>query len=93
MKSSGSLVVRGRLRGRRAPSSKPDSTEDPPCLWACCEINHKCNDVEVRVITSFGMGRVLAGDGHYLSGLSSRAIAATAIQVIWMLRQYRGNFV
>ncbi|GBN40809.1 hypothetical protein AVEN_16221-1, partial [Araneus ventricosus] len=30
--SRGSLVVRSRLRGRRAPGSKPDSTEDPPCM-------------------------------------------------------------
>ncbi|GBN17741.1 hypothetical protein AVEN_109721-1, partial [Araneus ventricosus] len=26
----GGLVVRSRLWGRRAPSSKPDSTKDPP---------------------------------------------------------------
>ncbi|GBM79969.1 hypothetical protein AVEN_122559-1 [Araneus ventricosus] len=26
----GGLVV--RIRGRRVPSSKPDSTEDPPCM-------------------------------------------------------------
>ncbi|GBN76408.1 hypothetical protein AVEN_170013-1, partial [Araneus ventricosus] len=28
----GSLVVRSRLWGRRVPGSKPDSTEDPPCM-------------------------------------------------------------
>ncbi|GBM55200.1 hypothetical protein AVEN_182151-1 [Araneus ventricosus] len=28
----GGLVVRPRLWGRRAPGSKPDSTEDPPCM-------------------------------------------------------------
>ncbi|GBM53706.1 hypothetical protein AVEN_56405-1 [Araneus ventricosus] len=28
----GGLVVRSRLWGRRAPGSKPDSTEDPPCM-------------------------------------------------------------
>ncbi|GBN43683.1 hypothetical protein AVEN_6068-1 [Araneus ventricosus] len=27
-------VVRSRLRGRRAPISKPDSTEDPPYILA-----------------------------------------------------------
>ncbi|GBM78526.1 hypothetical protein AVEN_260452-1 [Araneus ventricosus] len=31
-KGRGSLVVRSRLWGRRAPGSKPDSTEDPPCI-------------------------------------------------------------
>ncbi|GBN59056.1 hypothetical protein AVEN_33569-1 [Araneus ventricosus] len=30
----GDLVVRSRLRKRRAPGSKPDSTEDPPCFQA-----------------------------------------------------------
>ncbi|GBN65935.1 hypothetical protein AVEN_3720-1, partial [Araneus ventricosus] len=28
----GGVVVRSRLWGRRAPGSKPDSTEDPPCM-------------------------------------------------------------
>ncbi|GBN46946.1 hypothetical protein AVEN_200205-1 [Araneus ventricosus] len=28
----GGLVVRSRLWGRSAPGSKPDSTEDPPCM-------------------------------------------------------------
>ncbi|GBN63393.1 hypothetical protein AVEN_115912-1, partial [Araneus ventricosus] len=28
----GGLVVRPRLWGRRAPGSRPDSTEDPPCM-------------------------------------------------------------
>ncbi|GBM55142.1 hypothetical protein AVEN_207026-1 [Araneus ventricosus] len=28
----GSLVLRSRLWGRRASGSKPDSTEDPPCM-------------------------------------------------------------
>ncbi|GBN87709.1 hypothetical protein AVEN_131809-1 [Araneus ventricosus] len=28
----GDLVVRSRLWGRRAPGSRPDSTEDPPCM-------------------------------------------------------------
>ncbi|GBM02425.1 hypothetical protein AVEN_76477-1 [Araneus ventricosus] len=28
----GGLVVRSRLWGRRVPGSKPDSTEDPPCM-------------------------------------------------------------
>ncbi|GBM18182.1 hypothetical protein AVEN_151722-1 [Araneus ventricosus] len=27
------------LRGRRAPGSKPDSIEDPPCIWAWCTLN------------------------------------------------------
>ncbi|GBM57579.1 hypothetical protein AVEN_85446-1 [Araneus ventricosus] len=36
----GVLVVRSRFRGRRVPGSKPDSTEDPSCMWACCVINH-----------------------------------------------------
>ncbi|GBL68646.1 hypothetical protein AVEN_159633-1 [Araneus ventricosus] len=28
----GGLLVRSRLWGRRAPGSKPNSTEDPPCM-------------------------------------------------------------
>ncbi|GBL57887.1 hypothetical protein AVEN_160927-1 [Araneus ventricosus] len=28
-----------RIRGRRVPSSKPDSAEGPPCLWAWCTLN------------------------------------------------------
>ncbi|GBN65421.1 hypothetical protein AVEN_126938-1 [Araneus ventricosus] len=42
----GGLVVRFRLRCRRVPSSKPDSTEDliskphsTDCMWACCTLN------------------------------------------------------
>ncbi|GBL63012.1 hypothetical protein AVEN_205759-1 [Araneus ventricosus] len=34
------LVVMFRLRGGRIPSSKSDSTEDPPCIWAFCTLNH-----------------------------------------------------
>ncbi|GBN50609.1 hypothetical protein AVEN_257581-1, partial [Araneus ventricosus] len=22
------------------PGSKPDSSEDPPCMWVCCTRNH-----------------------------------------------------
>ncbi|GBN68224.1 hypothetical protein AVEN_56125-1 [Araneus ventricosus] len=32
MGGRGGLVVRSRLWGRRAPGSKPDSTEDLPCM-------------------------------------------------------------
>ncbi|GBN36149.1 hypothetical protein AVEN_6134-1 [Araneus ventricosus] len=28
----GGLVARSRFWGRRVPSSKPDSSEDPPCM-------------------------------------------------------------
>ncbi|GBM75711.1 hypothetical protein AVEN_36105-1 [Araneus ventricosus] len=35
----GILVVRSRLRGRRVPGSKPDSTEDPSFMWAWCTLN------------------------------------------------------
>ncbi|GBM00618.1 hypothetical protein AVEN_134482-1 [Araneus ventricosus] len=28
----GGLVVRSRFQGRRVADSKPDSTEDPPCM-------------------------------------------------------------
>ncbi|GBM97570.1 hypothetical protein AVEN_143801-1 [Araneus ventricosus] len=38
----GSLVVKYRLQGRRVPGSKPDSTEDPRCMWACSSLNHTC---------------------------------------------------
>ncbi|GBN96818.1 hypothetical protein AVEN_243057-1 [Araneus ventricosus] len=28
----GGLVVKSRLSGRRVPGSKPDSSDDPPCM-------------------------------------------------------------
>ncbi|GBN26881.1 hypothetical protein AVEN_62795-1 [Araneus ventricosus] len=36
----GGLVVRSRIRGRRVPGSKPDSTEGPLCVWACFVLNN-----------------------------------------------------
>ncbi|GBL72722.1 hypothetical protein AVEN_127956-2-1, partial [Araneus ventricosus] len=39
-KGCGGLMVRRRLRSRRVRGSKPDSTEDPPCLRACCALNY-----------------------------------------------------
>ncbi|GBN15628.1 hypothetical protein AVEN_51242-1 [Araneus ventricosus] len=38
-KGRSGLVVKSRLWGRRVPGSKLDSTEDPPCIWACCTLN------------------------------------------------------
>ncbi|GBN09386.1 hypothetical protein AVEN_177275-1 [Araneus ventricosus] len=32
LEGRGGLVARSRTWGRRAPGSKPDSTEDPPCM-------------------------------------------------------------
>ncbi|GBM29719.1 hypothetical protein AVEN_156905-1 [Araneus ventricosus] len=32
----GDLVVRSRLRGQKGQGWKPDSTEDPPSMRACC---------------------------------------------------------
>ncbi|GBM55569.1 hypothetical protein AVEN_74528-1 [Araneus ventricosus] len=32
MAGRGGLVVRFRLKDQRVPGSKPDSTEDPPCM-------------------------------------------------------------
>ncbi|GBN30939.1 hypothetical protein AVEN_32679-1 [Araneus ventricosus] len=32
-------MVRTRLRSQRVPASKPDSTEDPPYICACCAKN------------------------------------------------------
>ncbi|GBM01759.1 hypothetical protein AVEN_271995-1 [Araneus ventricosus] len=31
--SRGGLVIRSNLRGRRVSGSKPDSSENPPCMW------------------------------------------------------------
>ncbi|GBN16142.1 hypothetical protein AVEN_22442-1 [Araneus ventricosus] len=31
-RGQGGLVVRSRFWGRRVPGSRPDSTEDPPCM-------------------------------------------------------------
>ncbi|GBM89339.1 hypothetical protein AVEN_175783-1 [Araneus ventricosus] len=43
LRGPGDLVVRSRLRGRRAPGSKPYSTEDRPCMRACCTLNRGPN--------------------------------------------------
>ncbi|GBM08083.1 hypothetical protein AVEN_122996-1 [Araneus ventricosus] len=43
------------------------------------------------VLTSFGRCRAVAGNGYWVSGLSTRAIAATAIQRPCMLRQDRAK--
>ncbi|GBO18871.1 hypothetical protein AVEN_164753-1 [Araneus ventricosus] len=40
IRGRGGLVVRCRLRDRRVPGSKPDSTKDPPCMWTRCMCNH-----------------------------------------------------
>ncbi|GBN97975.1 hypothetical protein AVEN_253961-1 [Araneus ventricosus] len=32
LRDRGGLSGRARLRGRSVPGSKPDSTEDPPCI-------------------------------------------------------------
>ncbi|GBN81855.1 hypothetical protein AVEN_32179-1 [Araneus ventricosus] len=40
LRDRGGLVVKYHLWGRRAPGSKPDSTEEPPCMWARCTPNH-----------------------------------------------------
>ncbi|GBO23954.1 hypothetical protein AVEN_182242-1 [Araneus ventricosus] len=39
-KIRGGLVARSRLWGQRVLGSKPDSTEDPPCMWTRCKLNH-----------------------------------------------------
>ncbi|GBL75495.1 hypothetical protein AVEN_194668-1 [Araneus ventricosus] len=38
----GSWWPSGRASSSVAEGSrlKPDSTEDPPCMWACCTLNH-----------------------------------------------------
>ncbi|GBN75778.1 hypothetical protein AVEN_186424-1 [Araneus ventricosus] len=38
--TAGDLAVRSRLGGWRIPGSRTESTEDPPCMWACCTLNH-----------------------------------------------------
>ncbi|GBO37761.1 hypothetical protein AVEN_99129-1, partial [Araneus ventricosus] len=35
------LVVRSRIRVWRVPGSKPDSTEDPPLMWACLYVKYE----------------------------------------------------
>ncbi|GBN91168.1 hypothetical protein AVEN_3515-1, partial [Araneus ventricosus] len=39
MRGRNGQAVRSRLWSRRSPGSKPDSTEDMPCLWARCTLN------------------------------------------------------
>ncbi|GBN52812.1 hypothetical protein AVEN_224885-1 [Araneus ventricosus] len=34
------LVGRSHFLGLESSGSKPDSTEDPPNIWACCTLNH-----------------------------------------------------
>ncbi|GBM26084.1 hypothetical protein AVEN_12845-1 [Araneus ventricosus] len=33
-------MVRSQLRSRRVLGTKSDSIEGPPCMWACCKLNH-----------------------------------------------------
>ncbi|GBM07118.1 hypothetical protein AVEN_177082-1 [Araneus ventricosus] len=39
-KGRGGQVATTWLWSRRVPGSKPDVTEDPPCMGACCKLNH-----------------------------------------------------
>ncbi|GBM65392.1 hypothetical protein AVEN_232322-1 [Araneus ventricosus] len=43
---------------RRVLGSKPDSTEDLPCMWACCTLNHTygVNRPTAGVVRKFGEG-------------------------------------
>ncbi|GBL81277.1 hypothetical protein AVEN_143598-1 [Araneus ventricosus] len=38
------LVVGSELWDRRDLCSKPDSTEDSPCMWACCTLPRPAAD-------------------------------------------------
>ncbi|GBL53807.1 hypothetical protein AVEN_242662-1 [Araneus ventricosus] len=48
MSGRGGLAVRSRRQGRRIPDSKPDSTENLPCMWAYCAFNHMLNQTSSR---------------------------------------------
>ncbi|GBM84579.1 hypothetical protein AVEN_187989-1 [Araneus ventricosus] len=55
--------------GRRAPGSKPDSTEEPPRMWACYTPNHTqgCKPPPSGVVQKLGEG-VLAQVSSSSSG-------------------------
>ncbi|GBL86385.1 hypothetical protein AVEN_164555-1 [Araneus ventricosus] len=44
--------------GRKFPGSKPNSTENPPCMWACCMLNHKQRTTRppAGVVRNLGQG-------------------------------------
>ncbi|GBN49238.1 hypothetical protein AVEN_216372-1 [Araneus ventricosus] len=57
MQGGGGLVVRSRLWGRRVPGSKPDSTEDSPCMGPVhAESYVVAKRPPVGVVRKFGEG-------------------------------------
>ncbi|GBN12133.1 hypothetical protein AVEN_4129-1 [Araneus ventricosus] len=61
----GEIVVTLRVRNRKAPGSKPESPEDPPCLWQWCTLHLTCvKRVPVGVMRKFG--EAVASSGVYL---------------------------
>ncbi|GBM87207.1 hypothetical protein AVEN_126503-1 [Araneus ventricosus] len=38
--SRSDVIVRSRLRGWRATGSKPDSSEDPSCIWSVARLSY-----------------------------------------------------
>ncbi|GBM85648.1 hypothetical protein AVEN_150176-1 [Araneus ventricosus] len=43
---------------RRVPGSRPDSNEDPTCMWACCTLSHAqaIKRLPSGVVLKFGVG-------------------------------------
>ncbi|GBN14357.1 hypothetical protein AVEN_36723-1 [Araneus ventricosus] len=51
----GGLMVRSPLWGRRVPGSKPDSTEDPPCMGPVArQVIRSCQTPTVGVAWKLG---------------------------------------
>nr|GBO46040.1 hypothetical protein AVEN_45702-1 [Araneus ventricosus] len=72
LKGHGGLVVRSRLRGRRAPGAKPDSTEDPPSreILAAAPEGSDLSKIVIRLggfhlLSSFSgvIGYIMQGSG------------------------------
>ncbi|GBO42512.1 hypothetical protein AVEN_97065-1 [Araneus ventricosus] len=69
----GNLVVRCWPRSPRVPGSKPDSTEDLPCILTCCTLNHT-QGVKLPpavVVEKFGEGVPAQVPPRYLTAVRS----------------------
>ncbi|GBN09507.1 hypothetical protein AVEN_6974-1 [Araneus ventricosus] len=61
VRGCGGLVVRSRQRGRRIPSSKPDSTKELPCMGVLqAKAYVVAKRLPVGVVRNFGEGGAIS---------------------------------
>ncbi|GBM18536.1 hypothetical protein AVEN_252309-1 [Araneus ventricosus] len=69
MSGRGGLVVRSRLQGQMFLGSKPDSTEDPPCIWDWRTLNLMLwvKRPPIGVVLKFGESCQLGCCSHHMT--------------------------